>query len=52
MDVYVEAWLTDEQYQSAKEHGDLAWQNSAVPSTPATPGDVSVRDLLMCYFGI
>ncbi|KZT72487.1 hypothetical protein DAEQUDRAFT_808945 [Daedalea quercina L-15889] len=41
IDVYVETWLTEEQYQVAKEHGALAWQDSPTPSAPATPGDVS-----------
>ncbi|TFY56571.1 hypothetical protein EVJ58_g7564, partial [Rhodofomes roseus] len=41
IDVYVETWLTEEEYQAAKEHGDLAWQDSPSPSVPATPGDVS-----------
>ena len=43
--------MTDEEYQSAKEHGDLAWQDSPIPSTPDTPGDVSVRDMPLFHFG-
>ncbi len=38
MEVYVEAWLTEEEYRDAKEHHVLAWQESPKGSTePETP---------------
>ncbi|KAH8105982.1 hypothetical protein BXZ70DRAFT_904066 [Cristinia sonorae] len=43
IDVFVETWLSDEQYQEAKERHELAWQESSPRQTaePESPGDVS-----------
>lgn len=47
MEVYVETWLTEEEYKEAKNQQLLAWQDSPkVPMAvdpPETPGDVFVR---------
>ncbi|KII95299.1 hypothetical protein PLICRDRAFT_209869 [Plicaturopsis crispa FD-325 SS-3] len=40
LEVFVETWLTDAQYQEAKDRHELAWQDSPPPSEPQTPGDV------------
>lgn len=42
--VFVETWLSEEQYQEAKERQELAWQESPRQTTaePETPGDVEV----------
>ncbi|TBU43358.1 hypothetical protein BD309DRAFT_864512 [Dichomitus squalens] len=41
VDVYVEVWLSEEEYQLAKERHELAWQDSSpTPSEPQTPRDV------------
>ncbi|KAI0698519.1 hypothetical protein C8T65DRAFT_729190 [Cerioporus squamosus] len=41
VDVYVEMWLSEEEYQSAKERHELAWQDAPpTPPEPQTPGDV------------
>ncbi|TCD70798.1 hypothetical protein EIP91_001488 [Steccherinum ochraceum] len=41
IDVFVETWLSDEQYQEAKERHELAWQESPRETAePETPGDV------------
>ncbi|KAI0347115.1 hypothetical protein BDW22DRAFT_1480801 [Trametopsis cervina] len=41
MDVFVEVWLTEEQYQKAKEHQDLAWPEST--STRMTLSELGSR---------
>ncbi|THH29144.1 hypothetical protein EUX98_g5062 [Antrodiella citrinella] len=42
IDVFVETWLSDEQYQQAKDRHELAWQETPRQNTaePDTPGDV------------
>ncbi|KAI0368114.1 hypothetical protein BV20DRAFT_1114405 [Pilatotrama ljubarskyi] len=41
VDVYVETWLTEEEYKAAKERHELAWQDAPpTPPEPQTPGDV------------
>ncbi|RDX55450.1 hypothetical protein OH76DRAFT_1551896 [Lentinus brumalis] len=41
VDVYVEMWLSEEEYQAAKERHELAWQDAPpTPPEPQTPGDV------------
>ncbi|KAI0921711.1 hypothetical protein AcW2_006600 [Taiwanofungus camphoratus] len=41
IDVYVETWLSDEEYKAARERHELAWQDSPQESPePPTPGDV------------
>ncbi len=43
VDVYVEMWLSEEEYQAAKERHELAWQDAPpTPPEPQTPGDVPV----------
>ncbi|KDQ64179.1 hypothetical protein JAAARDRAFT_27801 [Jaapia argillacea MUCL 33604] len=44
-EVFVEVWLTEEEYKAAKERGELAWQDTphASPKAsvePETPGNV------------
>jgi hypothetical protein len=42
--VFVETWLTEEQYKEAKDRQQLAWQDSpAASAEPETPGNVPVR---------
>ena len=42
MEVFVETWLTEDEYKEAKEHNQLAWQDSPKRSVePETPGDVT-----------
>lgn len=44
MTAIVERWYTEEQYMTAKEAHDLAWQDSDKPFTePETPSDRMVR---------
>ncbi|KAI9001414.1 hypothetical protein BD414DRAFT_33275 [Trametes punicea] len=40
VDVYVETWLTEEEYQAAKERHELAWQDTPPSPEPQSPGDV------------
>ncbi|GBE79483.1 predicted protein [Sparassis crispa] len=41
IDVFVETWLSEDDYKAAKDRQELAWQDSPkVVSEPATPGDV------------
>ncbi|CDO71357.1 hypothetical protein BN946_scf184908.g115 [Trametes cinnabarina] len=40
VDVYVETWLTEEEYQAAKERHELAWQDSSLSPEPHTQLDV------------
>ncbi|KAF7981718.1 hypothetical protein HWV62_32309 [Athelia sp. TMB] len=41
LEVFVETWLTEEEYKEAKERHELAWQDTPKPSAePETPGDV------------
>ena len=40
MEIYVETWLTDEQYKRAEERQELVWQETPRASTePSTPGE-------------
>ncbi|OBZ70370.1 hypothetical protein A0H81_09856 [Grifola frondosa] len=39
LDVYVETWLSEEEYKAAKERRELAWQEPS-KTEPDTPGDV------------
>ncbi|KAF9821234.1 hypothetical protein IEO21_00842 [Rhodonia placenta] len=39
IEVYVETWLTEEEYKIAKERRELAWQDTT--NEPTTPVDVS-----------
>jgi hypothetical protein len=41
LEVYVECWLTEEEYQEAKEKMRLAWQDS--PKASAEPENLSVK---------
>ncbi|KAJ8482210.1 hypothetical protein ONZ51_g5477 [Trametes cubensis] len=40
VDVYVETWLTEEEYQAAKERHELAWQDAPPSPEPQTPTSV------------
>ncbi|KAJ3003039.1 hypothetical protein NUW54_g5514 [Trametes sanguinea] len=40
VDVYVETWLTEEEYQAAKERHELAWQDTPPSPEPQVNGDV------------
>ncbi|OAX43269.1 hypothetical protein K503DRAFT_200532 [Rhizopogon vinicolor AM-OR11-026] len=41
MEIYVESWLTDEQYKDAEERQELVWQETPRASTePSTPVEV------------
>ncbi|KAH7909459.1 hypothetical protein BJ138DRAFT_1181034 [Hygrophoropsis aurantiaca] len=41
MEIYVETWMTEEQYKAAEDRQELVWQDSPRPSSePQTPGDV------------
>ncbi|KAL7282294.1 hypothetical protein ACG7TL_003764 [Trametes sanguinea] len=40
VDVYVETWLTEEEYQAAKERHELAWQDTTPSPEPQVNGDV------------
>lgn len=45
IEVFVEAWLSEEEYQSAKEHRELAWQspqNTAIELPTVVLGEVPV----------
>ncbi|CCL99403.1 uncharacterized protein FIBRA_01421 [Fibroporia radiculosa] len=41
LDIYVEVWLSEEEYNAAKERNELAWQDSPLDLVePSTPGDI------------
>ncbi|KAH7926780.1 hypothetical protein BV22DRAFT_330112 [Leucogyrophana mollusca] len=41
MEIYVETWMTEEQYKAAEERQELVWQDTPRPSAePQTPSDV------------
>ncbi|KAG1815707.1 uncharacterized protein BJ212DRAFT_238196 [Suillus subaureus] len=43
MEIYVETWLTDEQYKDAEERQELVWQETPRASIePSTPGEAPV----------
>ena len=44
VEIYVETWLSDEEYKAAKERHELDWQDAAPsPPEPQTPSDILVR---------
>ena len=51
VDVYVETWLSEEEYQLAKERNELAWQSPqsspidlpAIPDVPVSPKPCLLR---------
>lgn len=54
MDVYVETWLSEEQYQLAKDRNELAWQsprNSVVdlPALTEVPVSNTYFDEVLSY---
>ena len=46
IDVFVETWLTEEEYQEAKDKQVLAWQQS--PTRRSSPTE-TLTDIPVCY---
>ncbi|KAG2110770.1 hypothetical protein BD769DRAFT_1392223 [Suillus cothurnatus] len=42
MEIYVETWLTDEQYKDAEERQELVWQETPRASNEPSPGEAPV----------
>ncbi|KAL4241852.1 hypothetical protein ABKN59_000603 [Abortiporus biennis] len=40
INVFVETWLSEEEYSLAKDRHELAWQQDSLSPAPSTPGDV------------
>jgi hypothetical protein len=43
LEVYVESWLTEDQYNEAKSRHELAWQDSPKVIVESKPSDDMVR---------